>query len=362
MIKVVSSLVLYTGHESKRTRTAQLALSKLWWELGKTKEALDLLDNIAKTRERYFGRKHPETLRALHQYSKTLWQQGRYSAAQRIQPEVVDGLTDSLGRQHNDTLEALSDLGLTVGRFRRPADLEQSSKLHFEALEGMVETISPDHLRTAWVKENIARVSCLIGGTALLHDALRLIDEVIAIRKARMGKDAGWTFFSIGTKAIVLSALGRLDEAEGIMRYIIPIAIRNAGADHIAVLFARHTLSTILIELGRLEEAERILLEVADAQKTMSSRRGNFHPNRIASLTELARCYHLQGRLDESIAICDETIQGTEEISESRDAFTEILMSAQAQTVELKEADSPSSFKTANAVIKFPEHLFKLYN
>ncbi|KAI1265357.1 TPR-like protein [Xylariaceae sp. FL1019] len=309
-----------------------LQLSKLWWEPGKTEEALDLLNDIAKTCERYFGRKHPETLRALHQYSKTLWQQ-------------VDGLTELLGREHGDTLEALSDLGLTVGRFWRLEDLEKSSRLHFEALEGMIKTLGPEHLR----------------GTALLHETLQLIDEVIEIRKARMGKEAGWTLFAIGTKATVLSALGRLDEAEEIMRHIIPIATLNAGPNHIAGLFGRQVLSTILIEQGRFKEAERFLLEIAEAQKTMSSRRGNYHPDRIASLIELARCYQLQGKLQESIAICDETIQGLEEISETRHAFTEMLMLAKDQMLELGEPGSPLSFSSAPVVIKFPEHLFKLY-
>ncbi|KAI1346598.1 tetratricopeptide repeat domain-containing protein [Xylaria sp. FL0043] len=362
--EVVAALISFAGPESQRTRNAQLALAQIYFELGKSEEAVNLQRSIAEVCEHHFGRKHPETLRTLHKLSQTLFQQGRYSAALKIQTEVVDGLTELLGRNHKDTLEAINQLGMVVARSWYQSDLEKAIALYFEALDGMTETFGADNLRTAFVKENIVRTYCLIGGTPRLQEALRLAEDVIATRKEKMGKEAGWTLLALGDKAVVLGALGRLREAEELMRYILPIATRNTGADHIGVLFGRQVLATILIQQRQFTEAESILLETAESQKTMSSRRGSYHPDRIGSLIELARCYQLQGKLSEGIKICDEAIQALQAISEKRHLFTEILTKARSMMLEQKEAGEnrpASTLPATNSIVKFPEHLFKLY-
>ncbi|KAI8625466.1 tetratricopeptide repeat domain-containing protein [Xylariaceae sp. FL1651] len=361
---VATSLNVYLGPESPRTRNAEMALSHIYWEQGHSDKALELQRSIAVTCEKHFGRGNPETLRALCNLSRTLGQQGKYSAARRLQIEVVNGLEKLLGPKHKDTLEAFDELGKTLKFFWRQEDLQESFNLSSKALEGMYEVFGSEHLRTTLAKENIARVSCLIGDPALLDLALQYMNEAIATRKARMGKEAAWTLMAMGNKAVVLSALGQLEEAERLMLRIIPIAARNLGADHIGVLFGRQVLATILIQQERYPEAESILLEVSECQKQMSSRRGNFHPDRIASLIELARCYQLQGKLQDSIAICDETIRGIEEISENRHPFIDILTLARSKMAELKEAQGGEyafNISSAESVIMFPEHLFKLY-
>ncbi|CAJ2507305.1 Uu.00g084910.m01.CDS01 [Anthostomella pinea] len=225
----------------------------------------------------------------------------------------------------------------------------------------MDEVLGLHHLRTTYAKENLARVSSLIG-EPYLDKALGYMDEVVEMRKTRQGKEAPWTLMGMASKAVVLCALGRTQDAERIMLEILPIAERNFGNDHVGMLFGRQVLATIFIQQGRYAEAEKVLLEVADSQKRMSSRRGDYHPDRIATLIELARCYQLQGRLDESIVICDDTIQGLESISVVRQPFTETMVAARAKVVELKEvrgADGAESSGTAGADIKFPEHLFR---
>ncbi|KAI1738559.1 hypothetical protein F4680DRAFT_449987 [Xylaria scruposa] len=137
---------------------------------------------------------------------KTLAQQGKYSAAMRLQTEAVDGMV--------------------VARFWWPDDFRKTFDLLFEALEGMTETYGAEHLRTAKVRKNIARVSCLVGNTVQLEDALLLVNEVIATRKTN-GQ--------------------RSREEEERMRYILPITTRNTGADY-GVLFGRQILTMLLVE------------------------------------------------------------------------------------------------------------------
>ncbi|KAI0538600.1 tetratricopeptide repeat domain-containing protein [Xylaria digitata] len=361
---VVASLTLYLGPENPKVRSAQTALSHIYWERGNVDGALNLQESIASVCERHFGRDNPETLRALHKLSRTLWQQGKYSAAKKLQIEVVEGLTKHLGRERTDTLEALDDFGRTVAKFWRQEDLQEALNLFSEALEGLQRSLGTEHLRTTYVKENIARTSCLIGGEDLLERALHFMDEVITVRKARMGKEAGWTLMALGNQAVVLAAMGKLSEAEQVMLDLLPIAKRTIGTEHIGVLFGQQILATIWIQQGHYNKAERSLLEVAEGQKRMTSRRENYHPDRIGTLIELARCYQLQGKLAESIKVCDEAIQGLREITTNLHPFTEMLTRARTQMAELKETqdrEQETGLGVIDTIVKFPEHLFKLY-
>ncbi|KAI1310866.1 tetratricopeptide repeat domain-containing protein [Xylaria venustula] len=353
--EVVSFLAFYLGLESNKTRTAQMALSNVYREQGNVDEALRLQESIVATCKRHFGDQNPDTLRATHQLSNTLWLQGRYSEAKRLQVKVVDSLTRILGRKHKDTLEAIDDLGRTVAKFWRQEDLQYAFDLYSEALEGMKETFGTEHLRTTYTKENLARLSCILGDAALVESALQLMDEVIATRKARMGKEAAWTLMAMGNRAVVLAAQGQLGEAEVQMQHVLHIAKRNIKPDHIGVLFGRQALATILIQQKRYKDAEEILLDVARIQKNMPSRRGDYHPERIASLIELARCSQLQGDFDKSIELCDEVISGLESIAENAHPFTQILTDAREQMLRLRHSD------VTDSEVKFPEHLFKLY-
>ncbi|KAI1081512.1 hypothetical protein F5B20DRAFT_536267 [Whalleya microplaca] len=242
---IVDFLHRYLGPEHKRTRVATEHLSVEYWELGRPAEALKMRQDVANTCEMHLGRGHPDTMVAWNKLGKTLWQQGKFTEAKKWQLEAVNGLTKCLGRKHPRTLEAIDDLGRTIGKFWRESDLNEAFKLFSEAVDGMEEVLGPQNLTTTFAKENLARMSALLG-EPYIERALQHMDEVIETRKERMGKEAGWTLMGMAHKAVVLCALGQTEEAERIMRSIIPIAKRNFEADHIGILFGRQVLATIL--------------------------------------------------------------------------------------------------------------------
>ncbi|KAI0532281.1 tetratricopeptide repeat domain-containing protein [Xylaria digitata] len=362
--EVVTSLTLSLGLENPRTRAAQTALATVYWEQGRLNEALDLQRSIATTCEESLGRNNPDTLRALHKFSTTLWQQGEYSAAKKLQVEVVGGLARVLGTMHVDTLEAMNNLGKTIMKFGRQEDILEAFELFSEALKGMKETLGNEHLLATYAKENLARVSCLIGDHALLSYALELMEEVIATRKARMGKEAPWTLMAMVNMAVVLGTLGQIEKVERLISNGLAIVKRNNNFSdsHIGVLFGKQILATMLIQQERFDEAEAILKEVIYRQQHMSSRSHDFHPDRIVSMIELARCYERQGKLEKSIDICNETIQGTEKVVKNGHPFIEILKEAQ-RVMEglLKDVQDSGPQLQATINIRFLEYLFKIY-
>ncbi|KAI1176241.1 tetratricopeptide repeat domain-containing protein [Nemania sp. FL0916] len=357
--EVAACLSLYVGPESPRTRAAHTALAAVYWQQGRVNEALDLQRGIVAMCQKYLGRENPETLRAVHRLSITLWQQGRYSAAKELLVEVVEGFTKLLGPNHVDTLEAINNLGRTVVKFMGQNDLREAFRLFSEALKGMRDTVGNDHLLATYPKENIARVACLIGERPLLDYSLQLMEEVIATRKARMGKEASWTLMAMGNMAVVLGALGRLQEGEQLILEALPIAERNMGPGHIGVLFGRQVLAALLIQQERYDEAENILIRAIRDQKSMTSRSNNYHPDRIVSMVELARCYALQGKLADSIDICSKAIKGMEQVAEHGHPFIGIMKDAQRKMEErLKNGLNPKE----KLDVRFPECLFKIYH
>ncbi|KAK5635715.1 hypothetical protein RRF57_011427 [Xylaria bambusicola] len=363
--EVVASLSSTLGLESPRTRAAQTALAAVYWEQGRLNEALDLQQSIATICEKHLGREHPDTLRALHKLGTTLWQQGKFRAAKELQVEVVSGLTKALGAKHVDTLEAMNNLGRTVMKFGRQEDILEAFELFSDALKGMREILGDEHLLPTYAKENLARVSILIDDQALWSHALQLMEEVVATRKARMGKEAPWTLMALGNMAIVLGALGQAEKAERLVSDVLAIVERNStiSASHIGVLFGKQILATMLIQQRRYNEAEKILTKLIDDQRHMSSRSHDFHPDRIVSMIELARCYERQGKLLKSIDICNETIRGLENTAKDGHPFIGILKEARNMMERLmKDASADGTQLEATADIRFPEWLFKVYD
>lgn len=360
--EVLVSLRLFLPPESPQVRAAQAGLAQAYWHQGKMSQALDLQQQVVSVCEKNFGRESSETLEALKSLGLTLWQQGQYSAARKLQAEVVRGFSNLFGDKDIRTLEAKNDLGNTVMKFFRPTDIQEAFGLLSEACEGLKEALGAEHIRVTFPKENLARVSCLIGDKDLLDQALILMEEVITTRKAAMGKEAAWTLVAIGNMCAVLGARGHVQKAELLALDVLPIAERNFGTDHIGVLFGRQILATMLIQQKRYDEAEKMLLDVMDRQRSMSSRTDDFHPDRIVSMIELARCYQLQGKLDESIEICCEVLGGLRKASNNEHPFIEILDQAQARMVELKKSSLEGANSGTAVDIRFPEYLFKIYN
>ncbi|KAI0143134.1 tetratricopeptide repeat domain-containing protein [Xylariaceae sp. FL1272] len=339
--QVVGFVSKYLGLQNKRTRDAKVLLSSIYWQLGEIDKALELQREIVVICEKYLGIDHPDTMMAWNKLGTSYWQQGKFSDARHLQTKAVVGLRRRLGNEHAATLEAIDDLGRTTSRFWSREAIVSALEMHEEAVLGM-EKIS--HTRVTFAKDSLARMLGLLGQD--LERALQLMEEVIEDRTRRNGKEAPWTLMAVGSKAMVLSAMGRLEEAESLMYPVLDVASRNFGADHIGVLAGRQALATILNHQGRYAEAEYILKDVSERQRTMPSRRGDYHPDRIVSLSELARCYQLQGKLEQSIIQCDEAVRGINSLTQTSQPFRDMLIAARAQMQDM-------------TTIAFPEHSFK---
>jgi hypothetical protein len=108
-----------------------------------------------------------------------------------------------------------------------------------------------------------------------------------------------------------------------------------------------------------------MLVEVAARQKDMASHRGDYHPDRLATLVELARCCFAMGQTERSIGLCDEAISGFDYISRVPHPIATNLRTTRARLVELSQSnasDGASKNSSHTSDISFPFILFRPCN
>lgn len=352
LVRVRDALCLYLGPDHKRARTVTLYLSAIYWNMGRPEEAARLQSDLLDVSARSLGPSHPETLKVMSELGKTRWQQGQYTAAAKLQEEVLEKLTARLPRDDEDLLEAMDNLGLTVHKFWERDDFERAYDLHSAAVNGLSKILGPDHPRTLIAKENVCRVSALLGGPRLASGR-ELMTEVFETRRQSLGREHPYTLLAMVNMAILLSATGEPDKAEVLILEGLPVADRNIGREHVGTLFGRHTLACIWAQQGRFAEAEELLTEVAEGQRTMRSLRGDYHPDRLGALIELSRCCFQQGKIGRALSTCDEAIDGFDLISHKPHPLAVGLRKARAGMVEMQDGAEERD-------IVFPFVLFRI--
>ena len=168
--------------------------------------------------------------------------------------------------------------------------------------------------------------------------AAQMMQQILECRQDKLGKENPYVLLAMVNLARAFAALGQHGEAETLVRNALSIAERNLGEDHIGTLMGRTVLGNILIRESSFLEAEMTLLGVIEKLRNLSSYRGDFHPDQIGAMIELAWCYELQGRLDEGIQICDEAIQGLQRISLKRHPLERKMDHQKQNMIDMKLA------------------------
>ncbi|KAM5459934.1 hypothetical protein McanCB49686_000970 [Microsporum canis] len=323
------------GLEHPVTRRITLALALTYWNQGRGDEAADLQDAVLQACITSLGPNSHETLMAMDLLGQARWQQGRYSEARMLQKHAVDGLLKVRGPSHEDTLSAMGNLGRTLAKFYE--NLDEAKQLLTEAYDGMSKILGPNHLKSLAVKEDIAMVTLQMEEQQTL--AATMIEEVLESRKEKLGKEHPYTLLAMVNLARVKIALGQYQEAESLVLKGLQVADRNLGRNHIGTLMGRTVLGVILTRESRFSEAEATLLEVIENLRHLSTYRGDFHPDRLGAMIELATCYKLQGKFDQSIRLCDETIEGLSRISLKEHPLEKKMKRLKIELIEMKNGN-----------------------
>ncbi|ERF69939.1 hypothetical protein EPUS_05483 [Endocarpon pusillum Z07020] len=303
------------GLEHANTRRIMLVLSDTLFHLGQSDDAAALQKQVLDACTTHMGADHHDTLVAKCKLGESRFLQGRHSDAKKLQEEAVTALTERHGLYHEDTLNAIDDLGRTVLMFYTDESIKRARELHLTAVDGMKKVHGHDHSRTLKACENLCAAAVQSGDQNHLEDAHEMMIQVFETRKENLGREHAYTLLAMVNLALVKSGLGNLRGAEELILLALPIAERNLGSDHMGCLWGRYHLGKILVRQQRWEEAERYLVDVTERQRNLLQGRGQYHPDRVGSLVELAAAYNALGKFEECNRAVDEALDVLEKIS-----------------------------------------------
>lgn len=357
LVKVKEFLHSTVGPKDEKFRTITAFLSDVYYRMGRAPKAVELQQEVLQSCEEHLGTDHPDTFRARDRLGCTKWLQGRFTEARQHQEIAVEGFKNlpDIGTNYEYKFEAMDNLGRTIAKFWETHHFEQAYELHHEAVHGLSKVLGPNHDKTLTAKESLGRAALILRERRKhTFNPLELITEVVETRKGKFGKEHPLTLLATANLVVAKMEAGHLDEAEQMVREGLEVAIRVLGADNYGTILGRDLLGCVLILQGRYVEAEEILIHVVESQKRMEIRRGDYHPDRLGSLIQLAKAVFHQGRVEDSIRICEEAIKGLDIISKAPHPLRAGMIRARDQMVPLLKSPQHK----AHAQVEFPWILF----
>lgn len=325
------------------TRRITLALADTLQQLSQNDDAAALHEQVHNACMKFFGPEDHDTLCAKQSLGESRFAQGRFSDARKLLEEAMTGLQKLHGVDHEDTLNAMDHLGQTTALFYKEEDCRRARKLHQTAIDGMCRVHGADHLRTLIAKENLSRTASISGRHDDLVEAHKTMTEVLETRKTKLGKEHGYTLLAMANLATIKRDLRDSTGAEQLMLAALPIAERNVGVDHSAYLWGRIRLGSIWVQQQRWEEAESLLVDVTERQKYILQGRGEYHPDRVEGLIELANVHNALGKHDDCERVADEALDIMKKISKTEHPFATKLKADREVWRTNREASTTSA-------------------
>jgi tetratricopeptide (TPR) repeat protein len=161
---------------------------------------------------------------------------------------------------------------------------------------------APDDQDTLWS-------TCLLAGTytqlGRLAEAVKLHEETLALRRAKLGPTHFDTLFSMYCLAGAYHGLGRHEESLRLNEETLALQKANLGADHRSTLDTMGNLAQSYLAVGRYDDALRL------NEETLALRRstlGPDHPHTLWSTNNVAETNFAMGRYAEALKLGKETL------------------------------------------------------
>jgi hypothetical protein len=279
---VKEALVMLVGLNDARTMAAMLGLAGVLWGLGRLREAIDLQEQVVKSRRRVLGPVHRGTLQAMVSLGKSFWLNGQYCEALELQQHTAEKMRVHLGEEDDDTLDALDHLGVTLGSWQR---YTESKDIHQNVLRVRTRTLKSSDLKVLETKSNLAMA---LLDLKQLREARNLMEDVYNNRKVQMGKEHPYTLLALCYLSKIYIEQGEFHKAEETLVEGIAAGRRSLGENHLGVLVGCGELARAYARQGRLEEAERLSLETISKIKIS---RGDEHPDYAYGMWKLGQLW-----------------------------------------------------------------------
>ena len=187
-----------------------------------------------------------------------------------------------------------------------------------------------------------------------MAETLNTMNEVLEVRKEKLGREHGFTLLAMLNFSRVKIAMGDLEGAEALLEEGLKVGERNYGPDHVGCLWARSLIAKIWIQQEKWRDTERLLVDNTQRQHNLLQGRGKYHPDRLDGLVMLATVYNALGQLDDCIRVADEALQGFKRIDGSNHPVARRLEEDKKQWMGQASVDESSTA----SLLKLRSHTF----
>ena len=136
-------------------------------------------------------------------------------------------------------------------------------------------------------------------------EALKLLEEVVAQFRKRLGPEHHDTLIALQKLATTYDGVGRREEALRLREEVLRLRRKLSGPEHPDTLVAMNNVSFAYSEIGRAAEALKMREELLPLKRKVV---GPEHPETIVAIFLLASSYDDDGRLKEATALYKEAL------------------------------------------------------
>jgi tetratricopeptide (TPR) repeat protein/tRNA A-37 threonylcarbamoyl transferase component Bud32 len=199
----------------------------------------------------------------------------------------------------DDFKKLLAELEGSYTNLGRHAD---AVKLHEETLALKKAKLGPDHPDTLASMDNLATSYAAVGRYA---DALKLYEETLQLCKAKLGPDHPNTLATMNNLSTSYAAVGRYASAVKLNEETLALMKAKLGPDHRDTLGSMNNLASSYDDLGRHADAVKLHEETLALRK---AKLGPDHPHTLISMNNLANSYAKLGRQADALKLHKETL------------------------------------------------------
>lgn len=276
----------------------RMALSNTYRSLGRLEDALHHAERMVEICVTDLGEDHPLTSDARRTLALILTDFGRFEDA-KVQLDLSAPVVEALG----DPVESANLVGQYAHIAHGSGDHARSLELWSQSAEQLAQVRGENHKETLIALNNTAMALKDLGR---LSEAENVMREVFERRITTFGPDHPQTLGSQDLLAGIIQKQGRDEEAAAMLEDVVEGRRRVLGPDHISTLASVGNLGATYLRLGRTEEAEPL---VRAAYQGNLARFGEGHTKTLILAGNLAYLLEDLGRIDEAAALYRKTIE-----------------------------------------------------
>jgi len=272
-------------------------LTEIWGIEGDRERALAMADEALSLYAGVYPETHPEVIMLISRMAGIHRAAGDFAAAAEASYTAALRSRERLGPAHTRSLRSDAALAVDLAYL---GCIEQAVALNSAMMPRYRATFGADNVLTAGALLNLASMRRKVGQE---EQALAEIDETLAIYAAQPEPATDIRAFALGTKAQLLFALERTEEALAASRDAVA-AMRDAvGADHPRAARVRVAHGEMLRRAGRLAPAREALEQ---AYAALRDKVGPESAHTRDAATKLAAVHLEAGREEDYRRLIDE--------------------------------------------------------